>query len=82
MNSTTLTRLGGIGTDFHVDSFFDVSYEIDFVGAPGSILDGMAGTTVDVARIQQGLPIPEPSTALLLASGLEAMAVGRRSGPH
>ncbi len=74
--STTLTRLGGIGTDFDVDSFFDVSYEISFVGAPGGQLDGLSGTTQDVARIQQG--VPEPSTVLLLASGLAALAVRRR----
>ncbi len=42
---TTLTRLGPPGSDFAVDSFFDITYEIDFVGAPGSVLDGMAGTT-------------------------------------
>ncbi len=71
--STTLTRLGGIGTDFEVDSFFDVTYEIDFIGAPGSFIAGLSGTTVDVARIQQG--VPEPSTALLLASGLLGLAV-------
>lgn len=42
---TTLTRLGPPGSDFEVESFFDVFYEIDFQGAPGSILDGFAGTT-------------------------------------
>jgi len=40
---TTLTdRLDGT---FAVDSFFDVSYQIDFIGAPGSALDGFAGTS-------------------------------------
>jgi hypothetical protein len=28
------------------DSFFDVSYRIDFVSAPGSVLDGLSGSTV------------------------------------
>jgi hypothetical protein len=40
---TTLTQLGN--GKWEVDSFFDIQYEIFFVGAPGSILDGMAGTT-------------------------------------
>ncbi len=43
---TTLTRLGPLGSDFAVDSFFDIFYEIDFQGAPGSVLEGMAGTTM------------------------------------
>lgn len=46
---TTLTLLGN--GKWEVDSFFDVSYEIDFVGAPGSLLDGMAGTTIGSLRM-------------------------------
>jgi hypothetical protein len=43
---TTLTPLGaGGGGGFHVDSFFDIHIQIDFVGAPGSVLEGMAGIT-------------------------------------
>lgn len=42
---TTLTRLGPPGSDFNVDSFFDVEYKITFQGAPGSVLDGFSGTT-------------------------------------
>jgi hypothetical protein len=52
---TTLTDKGN-GT-FAVDSFFDVSYEIDFVGCPGSILEGMGGTTFGTVRMQTGDPI-------------------------
>ena len=44
---TTLTRLGPPGSSFQVDSFFDITYQIDFVGAPGSILDGLSGSTTD-----------------------------------
>ena len=44
---TTLTRLGPPGSDFQVDSFFDIFYEIDFQGADGSDLDGFVGTTAD-----------------------------------
>jgi hypothetical protein len=40
---TTLTRTAT--GDYAVDSFFDIVYEIDFVGAPGSILEGFGGTT-------------------------------------
>lgn len=40
---TTLTQQ--TNGRWQVDSFFDITYQIDFVGAPGSILDGMAGTT-------------------------------------
>ncbi|MHC5114034.1 MAG: hypothetical protein ACYTGP_06355 [Planctomycetota bacterium] len=51
---TTLTRLGPPGSSFVVDSFFDVSYQITFVGAPGSVLDGLAGTTTATIRMQTG----------------------------
>jgi hypothetical protein len=44
---TTLTRLGPPGSDFQVDSFFDVFYRIEFQGAPGSILQGFGGATED-----------------------------------
>jgi hypothetical protein len=46
---TTLTQLG---TDFVVDSFFDVEYQIEFVGQPGSLLQNMAGTTQSQDRFQ------------------------------
>jgi uncharacterized repeat protein (TIGR01451 family) len=47
---TTLTQLPS--GDFAVDSFFDLTYQIDFVGTPGSILEGLSGTTVDTVRIE------------------------------
>ena len=40
---TTLTLKSN--GNFAVDSFFDITYQIDFVGAPGSVLDGMSGST-------------------------------------
>jgi len=49
---TTLTRLGPPGSDFSVDSFFDIAYEIDYVGAPGSVLEGLGGTVERSTRFQ------------------------------
>jgi hypothetical protein len=64
---TTLTALGG--GNWNVDSFFDITYEIEFIGAPGSALSGFSGTTSDTIRMQAGVAaIPEPSSLLLLTS--------------
>jgi hypothetical protein len=49
---TTLTQQGG-GT-WAVDSFFDITYRIDFVGKPGSPLAGMSGSTTATIRIFVG----------------------------
>lgn len=49
--ATTLTELPG--GDFQVDSFFDIFYEIEFQGAPGSVLEGFTGTTEDSSRMVQ-----------------------------
>ncbi|MDX1407885.1 MAG: hypothetical protein R3330_07120, partial [Saprospiraceae bacterium] len=51
---TTLTRLGPPGSDFQVESFFDIAYQIDFVGAPGSVLDGFSGSTQGNDLFEQG----------------------------
>ena len=60
---TTLTeRASG---DFAVDSFFDIVYEIDYVGAPGGQLDGLSGTSPGQLRIET----PEPGVLLSLGSG-------------
>ena len=39
---------------FQVDSFFDITYRIDFEGAPGSPLEGLAGSTTGNVRMEQG----------------------------
>ncbi|MCP4581994.1 MAG: hypothetical protein GY839_10270 [candidate division Zixibacteria bacterium] len=54
---TSLTELGG-GL-YNVDSFFDITYQIEFEGCPGSILEGLGGTTTATIRIVQGAEAPE-----------------------
>lgn len=60
---TTLIRRGAPGSNFNVDSFFDVTYQIDFEGCPDSQLADYSGTTVagvdpgaDPVRMQLGEP--------------------------
>lgn len=49
---TTLTLLPG--GNWAVDSFFDITYRIDFVGRPGGALSGLSGSTTGIVRIQTG----------------------------
>ncbi|MCP3905105.1 MAG: hypothetical protein GY715_15885 [Planctomycetes bacterium] len=62
---TTLTRLGPPGSNFNVDSFFDIAYRIDFQGCPGSILEGLGGNTQGTVHMQAGGPVggcvPDPA---------------------
>ena len=59
---TTLTRLGSPGTDFQVDSFFDVEYQIQWTGCPGSILDGQGGTSGETQNLKTcESPVPAPN---------------------
>jgi hypothetical protein len=51
---TTLTRLPG--GNWAVDSFFDITYRIDFVGAPGGPLSGRSGSTTGTIRMQTTPP--------------------------
>jgi hypothetical protein len=41
--------------NFNIDSFFDITYQIEFEGCPGSPLDDYMGTTVNTTRLQQGI---------------------------
>lgn len=59
---TTLTKLPN--GNFNVDSFFDISYTIDFQGCPGSPLDGFGGRTQGTIRMQTGRPVVEPIPTL------------------
>jgi len=56
LGHTTLTSLGG--NNWSVDSFFDIVYEIDFQGCPGSALEGYGGTSQGQVTMQAGQPIP------------------------
>lgn len=56
LGATTLTRIGDPGSPFLVDSFFDVPYALNYTGAPGSLLEGVSGTTTGVLRLQAGSP--------------------------
>jgi hypothetical protein len=57
--NTTLTDNGN-GT-YAVDSFFDIVYEIDFQGAPGSALEGFGGTTQGNIKMTTGAPTLMPA---------------------
>jgi hypothetical protein len=60
--SSALQRDGGPGSDFYVDSFFELEYEFSFTGAPGSLLDGMGGTHTDTTHLaicnKESPPVP------------------------
>jgi len=68
---TTLTRRRG--DSFSVDSFFDVQYQIDFAGAPGGALDGLAGSTVGTVRIAV-VPPPQNSSPCFVPDNGSATA--------
>lgn len=90
---TTLTRLGFPGSDFGVQSDFDVQYSLEFVGAPGSVLEGLAGTTLGTVQMATTAATNAPAVpaltefwlvalagGLLLAAGLYLRNVRRDSG--
>ena len=54
---TTLTRQPG-GGNWAVDSFFDITYKIEFVGNSSGPLGGHHGSTTGTIRMQAGNPPP------------------------
>jgi PEP-CTERM motif-containing protein len=66
--------------NYNVDSFFDLTYRIDFVGHPVGPFAGLSGSTTGTVRMKAGDPIPEPSTCLLAALGSLAAVACRRRG--
>jgi len=80
--STTLTQLPN--GDFNVDSFFDVTYQIDFVGAPGSVLDGMSGSTAGTIRMDTGDPPdpPEPEPCAVADDGTGTVSLPPEDCPY
>jgi hypothetical protein len=57
---TTLVELPS--GDFAVDSFFDITYQIQFEGCPASVIDGYLGTTTGTVRMQAGSPMQPTGT--------------------
>ncbi len=57
---TTLTQLPS--GDFAVDSFFDITYEIEFEGCPDSnALSDLSGTTTETLRMETGFAECKPT---------------------
>ena len=74
---TTLTRLGPPGSNWNVDSFFDVFYRIDFVGRNGGPLSGMSGSTTGTIRMETGEALSiVPSTNAWGQIGLTILVLG------
>jgi hypothetical protein len=72
------TKLTQVGPNWNVESYYDVTYRIDFVGKAGGTFGGMSGSSTAQVRFQIGQPVPEPSTCLLLIGSLSTLVLRRR----
>lgn len=68
MPSPGHTTLYQDGPNWLVDSFFDITYRIDFVGHAGGPFSGMSGSSQAIIRIY-ATDLPEPTTLSLFALG-------------
>lgn len=68
---TTLTRMPTL--DWNVDSFFDITYRIDFIGRAGSPLAGRSGSTTGTIRMQAGQPVSPTRTSTSTWSRVKAI---------
>jgi hypothetical protein len=74
---TTLSQLPS--GDYDVDSFFDITYQIEFEGCPASPIQDYAGTTTATVRLQMGVGSPPgvlkwEQAPDLAPTGLDVMA--------
>jgi hypothetical protein len=68
------TNLLQSGPNWEIDSFFDITYRIDFVGKPGGPFQGRSGSTTATARFSVGDQIvPEPASCILAGCGVIAV---------
>lgn len=72
------TKLTQVGPNWNVESFFDINYRIDFVGHAGGPFGGMSGSSTHTVRFQIGMPIPEPTTAVMTGATLALSTAGLR----
>jgi len=69
------TTLLQSGPNWQVDSFFDITYRIDFVGKAGGTFGGLSGSTTGTVRFSMGDRIvPEPASGALAGIGTIALA--------
>jgi len=75
---TTLTQSG---SDWAVDSFFDITIRIDYIGASPGALGGRSGSTTGTYRFQATAPVPAPAVGWLLGPAFGALGWMRRRAP-
>jgi hypothetical protein len=93
LGQTTLSQ-SGTGGDWAVDSFFDVWYEIEYVGDPNGPIAGMSGTTlgnVTMGTVGATVPARIPALSawgmaalvllLMVLAGIMLRRRAARSGP-